>query len=184
MTLCLYLALPILILFAQRLLDHLKEAGFYLPQDLESIEHNLRKWRSSVERGKDVHSDSLMTLLEARIDVCYQTLKELQASLSQLDPELMGYYEKLVSILRSLSACNTRSKFPVKEVQELEDQLKQIQAELKDAGVSHEGRTAEEAYAERLQQVHIDENHIEEGSKVVSFLLGRCLLWVEIIQEK
>ena len=43
-----------------------------------------------------------MTLLEARIDVCYQTLKELQASLSQLDPELMGYYEKLVSILRSL----------------------------------------------------------------------------------
>jgi hypothetical protein len=125
-----------------------------------------------------------MTLLEARIDVCYQTLKELQASLSQLDPELMGYYEKLVSILRSLSACNTRSKFPVKEVEELEEQLKQIQAELKDSGVSHEGRTAEEAYAERLQQVHIDEDHIEEGSKVVSFLLGRCLLWLEIVQKK
>ncbi|KAI4735361.1 hypothetical protein E4T50_14116 [Aureobasidium sp. EXF-12298] len=168
----------------KRLLDHLKEAGFYLLQDLESIEHNLRTWRSSVERGRDVHSDSLMTLLEARIDVCYQTLKDLQASLSQLDPELMGYYEKLVSILRSLSACNTRSKFPVKEVEELEAQLKQIQAELKDAGVSHEGRTAEEAYAEQLQQVHIDENHIEEGSKVVSFLLGRCLLWLEIVQKK
>ncbi|THV92084.1 hypothetical protein D6D23_00378 [Aureobasidium pullulans] len=168
----------------KRLLDHLKEAGFYLPQDLESIEHNLRKWRSSVERGKDVHSNSLMTLLEARIDVCYQTLKDLQASLSQLDPQLMGYYEKLVSILRSLSACNTRSKFPVKEVQELEEQLKQIQAELKDAGVSHEGRTAEEAYAERLSQVHIAENNVQEGTKVVSFLLGRCLLWVEIIQEK
>jgi len=125
-----------------------------------------------------------MTLLEARIDVCYQTLKDLQASLSQLDPQLMGYYEKLVSILRSLSACNTRSKFPVKEVQELEEQLKQIQAELKDAGVSHEGRTAEEAYAERLSQVHIAENNVQEGTKVVSFLLGRCLLWVEIIQEK
>ncbi|CAC9893199.1 unnamed protein product [Aureobasidium pullulans] len=156
-----------------------KEAGFYLPQDLESIEHNLRKWRSSVERGKDVHSNSLMTLLEARIDVCYQTLKDLQASLSQLDPQLMGYYEKLVSILRSLSACNTRSKFPVKEVQELEEQLKQIQAELKDAGVSHEGRTAEEAYAERLSQVHIAENNVQEGTKVVSFLLGRCLLWID-----
>ncbi|KAH0156464.1 hypothetical protein KCU82_g10293, partial [Aureobasidium melanogenum] len=125
-----------------------------------------------------------MTLLEARIDVCYQTLKDLQASLSRLDPELMGYYEKLVSILRSLSACNTRSKFPVKEVEELGDQLKQIQAELKDAGVQHKGRTAEEAYAERLQHVHIDENHIEEGDKVVSFLLSRCLLWLEIVQEK
>ncbi|KAI5195780.1 hypothetical protein E4T39_08056 [Aureobasidium subglaciale] len=176
--------LYVLIPPVQRLLDHLKEAGFYLPQDLESIEHNLQKWRSSVERGRDVHSDSLMTLLEARIDVCYQTLKELQGSLSRLDPQLMGYYEKLVSILRSLSACNTRSKFPVNEVQELEEQLKQIQAELKDAGVSHEGRTAEEAYAERLQQVHIDENHIEEGDKVVSFLLARCLLWLEIIQKR
>jgi len=125
-----------------------------------------------------------MTLLEARIDVCYQTLKDLQASLSRLDPELMSYYEKLVSILRSLSACNTRSKFPVNEVEELGDQLKQIQAELKDAGVQHKGRTAEEAYAERLQHVHIDEHHIEEGDKVVSFLLSRCLLWLEIVQEK
>ncbi|KAG9837222.1 hypothetical protein KCU63_g12727, partial [Aureobasidium melanogenum] len=44
--------------------------------------------------------------------------------------------------------------------------------------------TAEEAYAERLQHVHIDENHIEEGDKVVSFLLSRCLLWLEIVQEK
>lgn len=168
----------------QRLLDHLKEAGFYLPQDLESIQHNLQKWRSAVERGKDVHSPSLMTLLEARIDICSQTLKDLQASLSRLDPELMGYYEKLVSVLRSLSACNTRSKFPTNEVQELQEKLEQIQTELQDAGVSHEGISAEEAYAERLAQVHIDESHIEDGRTVVSTLLGRCLLWVEIIQEK
>ena len=125
-----------------------------------------------------------MTLLEARIDVCRQTLKELQVSLSRLDPKLMGYYEKLVSILRSLSACNTRSKFPVQEVQELGDQLKQIQTELQDASGSHEGKTAEEAYAERLAQIHIDASHSEEGDKIVSALLARCQLWLEIIQEK
>lgn len=51
-----------------------------------------------------------MTLLEARIDVCRDTLNELQQSLSKLDPQMLGTYEKLVSILRSLSACNTRSK--------------------------------------------------------------------------
>lgn len=51
-----------------------------------------------------------MTLLEARIDVCKDTLTELQQSLSKLDPDMMDMYEKLVSILRSLSACNTRSK--------------------------------------------------------------------------
>ena len=94
----------------KRLLDHLKEAGFYSPKDLESISHNLEQWEASVTQGQDAHSPHLLTLLEARIHVCQQTLVELRTSLSKLDPESMGTYEKLVSILRSLSACNTRSK--------------------------------------------------------------------------
>jgi hypothetical protein len=52
----------------------------------------------------------LITLLEARIDVCKTTLKELRSHLSRLDPEMLETYQKLVSILRSLSACNTRSR--------------------------------------------------------------------------
>ena len=95
---------------SQRLLDHLKEAGFYSPKDLESIQYNLQKWSESVERGKESHSPELMTLLEARINLCRDTLTELQQSLSKLDPQTMDTYEELVSILRSLSACNTRSK--------------------------------------------------------------------------
>lgn len=94
----------------KRLLDHLHEAGFFSPKDLESISQHLTQWQESVERGKDVHTNHLMTLLEARIDVCKAKLNQLQESLSRLDPESMGTYEKLVSILRSLSACNTRSK--------------------------------------------------------------------------
>jgi len=101
---------PPLLTTIQRLLDHLKEAGFYSPKDLESIDHNLVKWNESVERGKSSHSPELMTLLEARIGLCRNTVIELQQSLSKLDPQMMGTYEKLVSILRSLSACNTRSK--------------------------------------------------------------------------
>lgn len=98
----------------KRLLDHLKEAGFFLPQDLESISNNIETWQASVERGKEHHSEELITLLNARIDVCRATLKELRDSLSQLDPHMMGRYQKLVSILRSLSACNTRSKVSLK----------------------------------------------------------------------
>lgn len=94
----------------KRLLDHLKEAGFYSPKDLESISQHIEQWQASVTQGEDAHSPHLLTLLNARIDVCRERLHELQTSLSKLDPEMMGTYEKLVSILRSLSYCNTRTK--------------------------------------------------------------------------
>ena len=100
----------------KRLLDHLKEAGFYEPKDLESISNHIEQWQASVDRGKDSHAEHLLTLLDARIDVCKRTLKELQESLSRLDPQMMGRYEKMVSILRSLSACNTRSRVSVIEM--------------------------------------------------------------------
>lgn len=94
----------------KRLLDHLKEAGFYLPADLKSIQEHLDKWEQTIIRGKEEHSEQLLTLLKARIDVCRTTLRELQAPLAKLEGEMMTIYQKLVSILRSLSACNTRSK--------------------------------------------------------------------------
>ena len=75
-------------------------------------------------------------------------------------------------------------KFPANEVKELHKQLLQVQAELKAVGVEHEGKTAEEAYAERLAQIHLDDGVILEGDKVVSTLLARCLLWVEVVEEK
>lgn len=94
----------------KRLLDHLKQAGFYSQKDLVSIQHHLEQWQASIEKGKDKYSPDLVTLLEARIHLCNLTLRELQDSLSKLGPEMISTYEKLVSILRSLSACNTRSR--------------------------------------------------------------------------
>lgn len=100
----------------KRLLDHLKEAGFYSAKDLSSIDHKIEEWQTQVDRGREHHSEHLVTLLHARIDVCRATLKELQGSLSRVDPDMMRHHEKLVSILRSLSACNTRSKVSRKSV--------------------------------------------------------------------
>lgn len=94
----------------KRLLDHLKEAGFYSPKDLDGIGSQIEDWEASIERGKDHHSPHLVTLLQARINVCKATLKELREYLSRLDPHMLETYQKLVSILRSLSACNTRSR--------------------------------------------------------------------------
>ena len=94
----------------QRLLDHLKEATFYSPKDLETLSKNLVDCRHYVERGRDKHIPHLLTLLDARIKVCEEILAELELNLSQLTPELIPLWDKLVSLLRSLAGCNARSK--------------------------------------------------------------------------
>lgn len=83
---------------------------FYTPKDLEALAKNLTDCRRYVERGRDQYSPHLLTLLEARIAVCEEILKELELNLSQLTPELTPKWEKLVSLLRSLAGCNARSK--------------------------------------------------------------------------
>lgn len=94
----------------QRLLDHLEEARFYSPKDLEAIGHMVKNARRYMERGRDTYAPSLLTLLDARLQICEEALARLELLLSHLTPELLPKYEKLVSILRSLCACNIRSK--------------------------------------------------------------------------
>lgn len=75
-------------------------------------------------------------------------------------------------------------QFPVKDVKELESQLLAIQHELHEDRDPHEGRSAEQAYAERLNKLSLTEGEVQEGETVVKALLARCLLWCEVIQEK
>lgn len=83
---------------------------FYSQKDLDALEKNLQDCHHYVERGRDEHSPHLLTLLDARTSVCEETLAELKLNLSELTPELVPKWEKLVSILRSLAGCNARSK--------------------------------------------------------------------------
>jgi hypothetical protein len=76
------------------------------------------------------------------------------------------------------------SQFPSKEVKDYEDQLHTIQAELHADAPTHEGKTAEEVYAERLALIQLADDVQQDGETVARSLLARCLLWVEIIQEK
>lgn len=94
----------------QRLLDHLEEAGFYSSKDLNSITKTLESTRTTLERGRDTYSPALLTLLESRLEQCEVSLKRLQKGLAALSPPLAQTHETLVSILRSTSAVNTRSK--------------------------------------------------------------------------
>ena len=66
--------------------------------------------RDSIQRGKDTYSPHLLTLLKNRIDTCHNILEELQANVAKIPLELREVHEKMISIIRSLSAANTRVK--------------------------------------------------------------------------
>ncbi|KAL2051584.1 hypothetical protein ABVK25_008246 [Lepraria finkii] len=147
----------------RRLLDHLKEAAFFSAKDLESASHTLDKMQDTVKRGKETYSQALLTLLENRIETCRSILAELQASLADLSPVLTPVHERLVSILRSISAANTRSKFPTADVEGFRDQLKEIQGTMVDGKFLGEDSTT------------------PTGQTIVAGLLDRCFLWSDIV---
>lgn len=66
--------------------------------------------RQNVDRGKEMYSPALLTLLQSRLEQCRLSLEKLQNGLATLPADLAPTHETLVSILRSTSAVNTRSK--------------------------------------------------------------------------
>ena len=93
----------------KRLLDHLVEAGFYSYKDLNSMEAQIQIMRESLQRGQEVYCSELINLLSTRLDYCSKVLIDLKARIPKLCQVLSPEWEKLVSILRSLAAANTRS---------------------------------------------------------------------------
>lgn len=150
----------------QRLLNHLEEAGFYSAKDLESISHTLATMRETLDRGKDTHSPHLLTLLGRRMEDCQIVLDRLNKGLEPFSPELVDLHETLVSILRSTSAVNTRSKFSSSEVLDLQERLKEIQNNMKDGNfVGSDGQ-------------------ILSGQEAVKSLFERCWRWTETVLER
>ena len=78
-------------------------------KDLESIKRTVEQMHDIVQRGKENdYSPQLLTLLEGRLDACRNQLSHLHEHLSNLSLELAPTHEKLISILRSVAAANTR----------------------------------------------------------------------------
>ncbi|OAA56852.1 putative protein family UPF0662 [Cordyceps fumosorosea ARSEF 2679] len=116
----------------KRLLDHLMEANLYSAKDLESLQATLEQLSTNIIRSSrddtpgPQHSPYLLELLSKRVERCSATLAKLQKRLSTLDDASLPTYEKMISILRSISYANTRSKFSPSEVQKLQKQLHEI----------------------------------------------------------
>lgn len=93
-----------------RLCEHLKEAAFYSKKDLASMEHTVNKMEETLARSHDKYSPTLLTRIQYRLEICRALLKELHDFLSTLSPQMVPTWERLVSILRSIAALNTRSQ--------------------------------------------------------------------------
>lgn len=150
----------------KRLLDHLAESELFSTKDLESMSETLQKISGIVKSTESRHSPYLVELLSNRLELCQRNLESLQRRLDHLDGPLPAIHEKLISILRSMSLANTRSKFSTSEVLKLQAELKSIDAKRIDGNFVHENGT------------------ISQGSDAVSTLLKRCLDWTEIVLER
>jgi hypothetical protein len=94
----------------KRLLDHLGEVNFFSGKDLAHISQTLDRLRNIVKTATPSHSQYFVTMLSNRIEVCQLSLKTLNDTLSRISEDITPTWEKLISILRSLSLANTKSK--------------------------------------------------------------------------
>lgn len=150
----------------KRLLDHLTEAGLFSPKDLDSLSDTLGRLDGILKNANAQHSPYLVELLSKREELCKTMLAKLREKLDELDKPLQAIYERLISIMRSMSLANTKTKFATSEVQKLQAKLKEIEES-------------------RVDGKFVDEEGNEiRGSDLVSALLARCLRWSDIVLER
>lgn len=94
----------------KRLLDHLTEANLFSAKDLDSMSKTLERLSDTVRDAESRHSPYLVELLAHRVELCKASLQNLQKKLDRLGDDLPTVHEKLISILRSMSLANTRSR--------------------------------------------------------------------------
>jgi hypothetical protein len=94
----------------KRLLDHLTEARLFSSKDLDSISNTLGKLDGILKNADAQHSPYLVELLANREALCKSMLTNLRKQLEQLDEPLQEIYERLISIMRSMSLANTKAK--------------------------------------------------------------------------
>ncbi|KAM0432281.1 hypothetical protein ACHAPT_004821 [Fusarium lateritium] len=156
----------------KRLLDHLVESDVYSAKDLGSIKSTLEDLCGSIrdaandESPDKRHPPYMLTLLSNRVKLCNSTLEKLQKRLERVPQSLLETHEKLVSILRSISLANTKSKFSSNEVKKLRNQILEI-------GEGHNGGKFTNEDGSPL-----------EGGEEVRELYNRCLRWADLVLER
>ncbi|CAG8983060.1 hypothetical protein HYALB_00006088 [Hymenoscyphus albidus] len=148
----------------KRLLDHLTEVNLYTEKDTAHCSTVLEKLREIVKTDS-THEPNFLKLLSNRIEVCQLALTNLQNRAPRLGGDLPAIHEKLISIMRSMSSANTKTKFSTTEVEKLQAQMKELDAQRVD------GKFVTES------------GEVPEGNEGVCALLEKALKWSEIVLE-
>jgi len=150
----------------KRLLGHLVEVNLYSEKDLTHCSHTLERLRKNVQDAEAIYSPYFLTLLSNRIELCQGQLTDLQGRLGRLGGDLLSIHEKLISILRSISLANTKTKFSTSEVQKLQTQVREVD-ELRVGGkfVSVDGK-------------------VLAGNDETCELLNKCLHWSQVVLDR
>ena len=149
-----------------RLCEHLKEAAFYSTKDLDGLQYTLDNMERSLAHGKETYSPYLLDRIRYRLKICQGLLQGLRDFLKTLSPEMEPTWEKLVSILRSIAALNTRSKFSLKDLNELRAKLREVETHMQD------GKLLD------------DQGHASGGQDLVVPLLKRCFMFSDVVEQK
>jgi len=100
------------------------------------------------------------------VEKCRASLDTLRGELDLLGEPLLATHEKLISLLRSISLLNTRTRFSASEVRKLQSQIQEIDSQRVD------GKFLTES------------GDIAKGSDEVSSILEKCLRWAELVLER
>lgn len=159
----------------KRLLEHLNESGNFSRKDLVPLQRTLTNMRENIEHGRPLYNSLIISMLESQVSASEKSLKELKKRLEPVPAELEGILERLVSLRRSIKACESKKQFPVAEVEGYLSQIKEIDATRVDGKfVSEDGGipgTGQDILDTLLKRCYIvAENALEKQGAVASGL--------------
>ncbi|KAH8155892.1 uncharacterized protein LAJ45_00904 [Morchella importuna] len=151
----------------KRLLEHLNESGNFSRKDLVPLQRTLINMRENIEQGRPLYNSLIISMLESQVCASERSLKELKKRLEPIPSELESLLERLVSLRRSIKACESKKQFQVTEVEGYLSQIKEIDASRID------GKFVAE-----------DGNIPETGQDILDTLLKRCYIVAENALQK
>ncbi|KAK6509930.1 hypothetical protein TWF481_004652 [Arthrobotrys musiformis] len=110
------------------LLYHLKNAGAYSRQDLKALEARLDDIARIIENGKEKHGQVWFCFFKSQLEDCRRSLVPVKQNLDGLSYQLDPLYEKLVSLIRQITAVGSRPKVAISEIKELQEKLFEIES--------------------------------------------------------
>ncbi|KAI5837542.1 hypothetical protein DFP73DRAFT_306573 [Morchella snyderi] len=151
----------------KRLLEHLNESGNFSRKDLVPLQRTLINMRENIEQGRPLYNSLIISMLESQVCASEKSLKELKKRLGPIPSELESVLERLVSLRRSIKACESKKQFQVTEVEGYLSQIKDIDTSRID------GKFVAE-----------DGSIPETGQDILDTLLTRCYIVAENALQK